>query len=477
MRHCWVWFCLVLLPIAAFAVEEPDVSGTMVVTGRVVKPDGSPVAGALVGAAQSGGRLSHRFTTTTDLQGRFRIDGLPREAIYVSADRSRYHSSRERVAPDGTEVVITAIPWDELILARHPLEEPLKQEGERTTATLRGLYRVKTVYRGEVGEECLGLDLETRTTRREGEPRLSSTVQATDDRGRRLERRFGRVQVNGRSLSLFQLPEADATSLTIEVGHEVLLYGDPILFDSMQSMVPVEKDGVALVLGKAELTEDWISPGQGAPDPQLSPYLGVRVYRLAGGRTRYDLGSVSFPGGGPDLILRNEIPYAPDALRLACVLQPQPDRNGTMAARMRVMLYGPAWVAGIRDNDVLISSDGVTWKSVTEIARYFREQPVGTKVTLRIRRGQEELQVPVVLGKWEEKLEAEAQQALALLRNFADQDAEDLALMCDELQSAGGHGEIPLPEALSVTIRPRFPNMVPEVTFEDVPVPEEMRRE
>jgi len=125
----------------------------------------------------------------------------------------------------------------------------------------------------------------------------------------------------------------------------------------------------------------------------------------------------------------------------------------------------------------LLSCDGFETQDPDEMARHIREHPPGTEVTLRVRRGEEELDVPVVLGKWEEQFEAEAQQALLMLRELAGEGVEDATLVCYELQSVGDHGPIPLPEALSVTLKQRVRQFVAEVSFEGVPLPPELQRE
>ena len=450
----------------------------MVVTGRVLRPDGSPEAGIAVDAWRRRGPFSRRFRAVTDLDGRFRIEGLPQEELYLTADRFRGSSSDELVGPDKTDVIITAIPWEELILRRHPLETPLKRDGGRLTGTLRGLYRVRAARFGEIGEECLGLDLETDVKPGEGWQGGMPDVRVTDDRGRRLEPVRGNVEVALRSLELVQLPEADAASLTIEVGRASREYGEPIVFDSLRPMTPMQRGGVAVVLGEMELTDDWISPGRGGvpAEAQLPPYLAAKLYMLAAPSPPGALGTVRVMDAGPELLRRAQILYTPGSMGLGATRGPWTDGRGNAIALMRPARYGPAWVAGIRSGDEVLSCDGVSWKRVVEAARYFRERPVGTEVTLRVRRGEEELDIPVVLGKWEEQFEAEARQALLMLRELAGEGAEDATLRCYELQSVGDHGPIPLPEALCVTLKQRVRQFVAEVSFEGVPVPEEMLR-
>lgn len=452
-------------------------TANMVITGRVVKPDGSPVAGVTVDAQRVRGHVSRRFMATTDLAGRFRIEGLPQEELYVVADQFKCHSSRELVAPGKTDVVITATPWEELILFRHPLQPPLKREVGELTATLHGLYRVKAIAQDGTAEQCLGLDLQAMVARRAGERGVVPTVQVTDDRGRRLAGVEGRAEVGLRSLELFRLPEADATSLTIEVERESEGHGDPIVFEPLEPMAPIPNNGLVVMLGKLELTDEWIPPGGGSRDAAqlLPPYLLARVYVLASRSTSCRL-AARVIDGGPELIAKEEIFYSPGSSALGCVFRVSFDQGRNKIYKLMPMRYGPAWVAGIKPGDRLLDCDGIEAKNEREMLRYIREQPAGTEVTLRVRRGEQEMEIPVVLGKWQDDFEAEAQQALLMLRQWAQEGAEESTLMCYELQSTGGHGPMPLPQALSVSVRPYVRETVAEVTFDRVPLPEELRR-
>ena len=87
------------------------------------------------------------------------------------------------------------------------------------------------------------------------------------------------------------------------------------------------------------------------------------------------------------------------------------------------------------------------------------------------------MDVPLALDRWEEEFSNEAQTAMLSLLLFAEEAEEGVPLMCYELQSAGGHGEIPLPTALSVSLRPYVEETLGPVTLRDVPLPEELRGE
>lgn len=463
--------------------EERDVGeiglavANMVVTGRVLKPDGSPMAGVRVEVWARMGRFPHPSMTSTDLQGRFRIEGLPREELYVSADQFKCHSSRELVAPGKTDVVITATPWDELILFRHPLQPPLKRKAGELTATLHGLYRVKAIAQDGTAEQCLGLELQAMVARREGERGVVPTIHVSDNEGRKLAGVRASAKVHLRSLELYQLPEADASSLTIEVGQQFEGYGEPILFEPLEPMAPIPNNGLVVMLGKLELTDEWIPPGRGSRDAAqlLPPYLLARVYVLASRSTSCRL-AARVIDGGPELIAKEEIFYSPGSSALGCVFRVSFDQGRNKIYRLMPMRYGPAWVAGIKPGDRLLGCDGIEAEDQREMLRYIREQPAGTEVTLRVRRGEQEIEIPVVLRKWQEDFVAEAQQALLMLRQWAQEAAEESTLMCYELQSTGGHGPMPLPQALSVSVRPYVRETVAEVTFDRVPLPEELRR-
>lgn len=357
------------------------------------------------------------------------------------------------------------------------LDPPIEEVANGLTTKLHGLYRVPVRRRGEADGGCLGLILETALAQREGDARGKRTIKVTDDQGRELEQ----ISVwpgPGRALCLFRLPEADATALTIEVASEFEGYGAPIVIEPLEPMSPFPADGLAAMLGELKLTDEWIPSAYGGDEamaPGDPPYLLARVHILPTGSRSPNFRSARPMGDGPELALKARISYHMPQGRFACSLRPLRDQAGNELTRMLPNRYGPAWMAGVQRDDILLNCDGVEGR--TEVLRYIRDLPPQSMVTLRVRRGDLEMDVPVALDMWEEEFRNEAQGALLSLLLFAEETTEGVPLMCYELQSRGGHGEIPLPTALSVSLRPYVEETLGPVTLENVPLPEELRRE
>ena len=60
---------------------------------------------------------------------------------------------------------------------------------------------------------------------------------------------------------------------------------------------------------------------------------------------------------------------------------------------------GPAWQAGIRTNDVIVKFNGTKVKSVSELRDMINKSGIGTKVTITIMRGDEEIDKTVTLAE------------------------------------------------------------------------------
>ncbi|MFQ5808096.1 MAG: hypothetical protein ACE5JM_00635, partial [Armatimonadota bacterium] len=305
----------------------------------------------------------------------------------------------------------------------------------------------------------------------EGDPRGKRTVKVTDNLGREAQR-MSAWPGAGRGLWLFRFPEANAAALTIDVATEFAGYGDPVVFEHLAPMDPAVGDGVAVMLGALKLTEEWIPPTATGAEPMAPgepPYLLARLYALPTGPRSARFHMARPVGGGPRLALRSRISYRMAPWRFACPLRTVQDAAGNELTRMLPNRYGPAWMAGIQREDILLNCDGVTGKS--NVLRYIREQPPGAELMVWLRRGGVEMDVPLVLDEWEPEFAAEAQTAMLSLLLLAEEATEGVPLMCYELQSAGDHGAIPLPAALSASLSPYVEEALGPVTLENVPLP------
>ena len=79
--------------------------------GRVVDPDGKPIAGAFVDPDLWRGYRCLGAFLWTDAEGRFRWDDAPRDDLIVNVSQQGYRGvSQQRVAPSGEDVVFTLEP-------------------------------------------------------------------------------------------------------------------------------------------------------------------------------------------------------------------------------------------------------------------------------------------------------------------------------------------------------------------------------
>jgi hypothetical protein len=87
--------------------EAGEVEADGTVTGQVVDPTGSPVAGAAVYAQRRGrGGWGRRFSAKSDPEGRFAIEGLPEGRYDVVATHPGYAAARAEAIPSGTQSVL-----------------------------------------------------------------------------------------------------------------------------------------------------------------------------------------------------------------------------------------------------------------------------------------------------------------------------------------------------------------------------------
>ena len=77
-------------------------------------------------------------------------------------------------------------------------------------------------------------------------------------------------------------------------------------------------------------------------------------------------------------------------------------RRGAMGAMIvTVDRDAPAWTAGLRPLDVVLEFNGQAVNGVEALRRYLRECPAGDMITLRVRRGDDEMSYSVTLGDQE----------------------------------------------------------------------------
>ena len=64
-----------------------------------------------------------------------------------------------------------------------------------------------------------------------------------------------------------------------------------------------------------------------------------------------------------------------------------------------VSRYGPAYMAGIKTGDVILSVDGIEINKMIELREYIYNKSPNDKVVLKILRGKETFLVTAILGK------------------------------------------------------------------------------
>ena len=108
-RSALLWSRLILAPLlvmALFAISPAQTSTANkgVISGRVVTDDGAGLPGITVSLAAPGkGQLTRR-TTSTDEEGNFRFDELPRGAYSLSTFRGRAYVPAPVVGNDRTQL-------------------------------------------------------------------------------------------------------------------------------------------------------------------------------------------------------------------------------------------------------------------------------------------------------------------------------------------------------------------------------------
>jgi hypothetical protein len=95
---------------------------------------------------------------------------------------------------------------------------------------------------------------------------------------------------------------------------------------------------------------------------------------------------------------KNDKPPAYPQNRIGAVFLPR-DQNATEWIA-RVLKNGPAYAAGIRDGDFLLSVDGRqihNWHDYINIGKWVKELPAGTKISLSLKRGGKVFTASIVL--------------------------------------------------------------------------------
>jgi len=370
----------------------------LVITGRVVDEKGKPVPGAHVEVYRRRGMFSRSFHAGTDLEGRFRIEGLPREEVYLHADQFRFHSTHELVGPEPREVTVRVVRREDQILFEHRLKPPLQRKVGDFTATLRALYRFRAFDRGGQLNEYLGLDLEMKGPAEGPYPQ----PYVFDDQGRNLAEASPSARVSGRYIRGFELPEGDVRALSqIVAGQPVRDLGKRLEFSPLPLAEMVSQHGHMVFLWVLELTDEWIEPEkpEQAVTPADPPYLSARFYALCSRQSGYEPISAAGLPDGPQLLPRCSFYYDP--------------------------------------------ATG-------------------------------EVDAPFGLDHWHEQLAKEARSVFAAAEDRFGRGLPELAIAGCWFQSAGGHGEIALPEAVTATLMPTFQPGSSTVVFENIPLPAEL---
>jgi len=198
----------------------------LTVSGKVVDDQGIPVPNVTVEARPKDfSGITRVAMATTDLDGRFRFEDLPRANVQLTVDTWTCDSRPVEAGPGRTEVTVTAIPRESQVLYTHLVTPALTQAEGARTCVLRRLYRYKGLNRSGVVEQFLAPDLDLTTGDRTVQrPR----ARALDDQGRELAEAASICLVGQKMLMGCDLPRAGTRSITLTVEGALVFPDIPI---------------------------------------------------------------------------------------------------------------------------------------------------------------------------------------------------------------------------------------------------------
>ncbi len=329
----------------------------LVVAGFVVDDEDEPVPNVVVEAQPRGGHFSRSKMVRTDLEGRFRLEDLPRQDMVLTVDTWQCASVPTPIGPgmpEGADIVIKAIPREKQFLARHEFIPPLEGNMGDATATLRWLYRYKAFDRDGTVGQYLGLDFDGP---RDPETRMALSAWVFDGQRKLLGRAPAAALVGEKHIWGYEWPESD-TLARVLIGYLPSPTADrPLELGPLQLQLPLEHQGRVFLLSSLELTDEWPAPSvPGDPaTPGDPPYLLAKVYTIVSERDRYFPATARAMPEGPELVPIHELYYSPEqgALELPPELAEMEEalREEVEQALMALVDWGaqapdPAVVAG-----------------------------------------------------------------------------------------------------------------------------------
>ncbi len=285
----------------------------VVISGIALDEKDQPVPGVMVDVQRRAGVFSRRFMARTDLQGRFRFEGLPREDMTVVADQFEADCIPVEVGPGSQEIVLRVMRRDDQMLYLHTFNPPLAKQTPGLKATLTEIYRFKTFTPTGQIEQYLGMGL---TAEMPPEDRYYAQASVFDDQGRLLQRQRVRARVAGSGHRAYDLPEAGVKALSrIVVGQEPgkQLSQGPIEFALLRLQATVGQALPIVALWALELTDEWIevTGADASVEPKGGPYLSARLYILCPWECRYRVTSAAAVADGPELVPKASFEYYP----------------------------------------------------------------------------------------------------------------------------------------------------------------------
>lgn len=406
--------------IPAFAPAEVRDLGDLslpiadvVITGTVLDEKGKPVAGANLDAWRVRGQFTRRMMAVTGTDGRFRIAGLPREPVRIDADQFAFDSNSVMTEGKSQDVVLRVLRRRDQVLFTHKLDPPITAEIRGTNCTLRALYRFQAMSPAGEVVQYLALDLAA-----EAPPPPATGA-------------GGPAPGGAPPPPLPPTRRSPNPTVTDDLGN-VLATGPSLQMDGRYlPSVSLPTAGAKLI---TIVLSDVSGPGQPfAFGPLQTKELGkypTFLWSLA-----WEGVSQRAPGAQP-----------PDAA--------PPYLTATVyAIATSKTRYRPLAAAA--------GQPAVALSPVSEWAY----DPAGDKLTL-----------PDALKPREAELHREAQEALAAARKAFPTLGAGTTLQGFLFQSSGGHGELPLPAAVTVTLRPCSVPTSSEVLARDLPLPPELRQ-